>query len=213
MQSVRSSSRSRAFPRLVLPPSRLPQLSETYSNLTYMDKTTTFPSPSELIEIVARYRKALDDIYNHSDEAREAVVKHFGTVHPEIPASLRPEQGDGMTQDEFNDQLVQRLMLIADKCEVRVEDAGEGPGQMMMKIISAARSAGAEEERKRLALPETLDNFDAWLKKRGFYRSDKNGKWQHNFSLRTSHPHGATLSELFAIYMNEPTASQFPEEK
>lgn len=31
-----------------------------------------------------RMRKAIDDIYNHSDECREAVVEHYGTYH--IPA-------------------------------------------------------------------------------------------------------------------------------
>jgi len=30
---------------------------------------------------VARLRKALDDIYNHSEAARVAVVEHYGTTH------------------------------------------------------------------------------------------------------------------------------------
>jgi hypothetical protein len=31
---------------------------------------------------LARYRKALDDIYNSGKEGRKLVIKHFGLWHP-----------------------------------------------------------------------------------------------------------------------------------
>jgi hypothetical protein len=34
---------------------------------------------------LAKYQKAMDAIYNHSDEARAAVIQHFGIHHTRIP--------------------------------------------------------------------------------------------------------------------------------
>jgi hypothetical protein len=33
-------------------------------------------------ELLRRYVLAIDDIYNHNEAARQAVVVNFGTVHP-----------------------------------------------------------------------------------------------------------------------------------
>ena len=42
---------------------------------------------AELEEVVEKYRKAIDDIYNHNEAARAAVIAHFGLHHP--PAAMR----------------------------------------------------------------------------------------------------------------------------
>lgn len=41
----------------------------------------------KLVRENARMRKALDDIYNHNEASRKAVLQHYGTVHP--PSSER----------------------------------------------------------------------------------------------------------------------------
>ena len=42
----------------------------------------------ELITELRRYVKAIDDIYNHNEAARAAVIQHFGLNHEKfIPAN------------------------------------------------------------------------------------------------------------------------------
>lgn len=169
-----------------------------------MDKTTTFPSPSELIEIVARYRKALDDIYNHSDEAREAVVKHFGTVHPEIPASLRPEQGEKnvSTTSESAKWLSAHIEDLTALYMIKEDDLRR-LARLIDNHANAARSAGAEEERgKALRFAEWCDdNYD---------RSPKDGKWREIGSRDTRDP--LTTAQLLAKFREQagvPTLNDF----
>ena len=63
----------------------------TLEHLDKMDKCRhLLPDPApevvgELINDLRRYVKAMDDIYNHNEAARAAVIQHFGLSHQHTP--------------------------------------------------------------------------------------------------------------------------------
>ena len=45
-----------------------------------------------LVEVLEKYKKAMDNIYNHNEASRAAVVMHFGTLHPQ--QAIRDNTGE-----------------------------------------------------------------------------------------------------------------------
>ena len=164
-----------------------------------------------LLQENRRYRKAIDDIYNHNEAARTAVVQHFGLHHPRFeskdPIEAENERlrakCEGMYEPEVFAQVVAERDTLRAKLERTKEHArraraeNEEVEQAVYDELLAERDAlRAEVERLKA---EKEEGWDAG--RRAFLAGEN---WlEENKALRAEVEHERGLREIAAKERDE----------